>query len=377
MLDVIIAGAGPAGSVAALVLARAGARVLLLDRETFPRDKLCGDTVNPGAVARLRALGLEDGGLATARPLAGMRVSGPTATVTTSYGDGRRALALTRRALDAWLLDAAIAAGARFESGLVVREPLVDDTHGRPLVRGLCVSRGPDAPTTRLPAMITIAADGRRSTLAHALGLMRHPTRPRRWAYGTYATGVTGTDDYGEMHIRPRWYAGVAPLADGIVNLCIVTEPEAGEAPMDVVTRTIARDTALRDRFASAAFESDVRVLGPLASDARGVGADGLLLAGDAAGFVDPLTGDGVRLAIESAELAAHEALRAIETGDMGAALVRLSFARRRAFGRKLSFNRMLRWMVGSPAAVGLADLGARVAPGLVRQAVRYAGDVA
>lgn len=377
MLDVIIAGAGRAGSVAALVLARAGARVLLLDRETFPRDKLCGDTVNPGAVARLRALGLEGGPLATARSLAGMRVSGPTTTVTAPYGDGQRALALTRRALDTWLLEAAIAAGARFESGLVVREPLVDDTRGRPLVRGLCVSRGSDAPATRLPAMITIAADGRRSATARALGLVRHPTRPRRWAYGTYATGVTGLDEYGEMHIRPGWYAGVAPLADGLVNLCIVTQPEAGEAPMTVVTRTIARDTALAARFASAAFDSDVRVLGPLASDARAVGADGLLLAGDAAGFVDPLTGDGVRLAIESAELAAHEALRAIETGDMGAALVRLAFARRRAFGRKLSFNRALRWMVGSPAAVGLADIGARVVPGLVRQAVRYAGDVA
>ena len=168
MLDVIIAGAGPAGSVAALVLARAGARVLLLDRETFPRDKLCGDTVNPGAVARLRALGLEGGPLATARSLAGMRVSGPTTTVTAPYGDGQRALALTRRALDTWLLEAAIAAGARFESGLVVREPLVDDTRGRPLVRGLCVSRGSDAPATRLPAMITIAADGRRSTIARA-----------------------------------------------------------------------------------------------------------------------------------------------------------------------------------------------------------------
>jgi flavin-dependent dehydrogenase len=377
MLDVIIAGAGPAGSVAALVLARAGARVLLVDRETFPRDKLCGDTVNPGAVARLRALGLLDGPLATARPLAGMRISGPTATVTTSYGEGRPGLALTRRALDACLLKAAVAAGARFESGLIVREPLLDDTHGRPLVRGLCVSRGPDAPVMRLPAMITIGADGRRSTIAHALGLMRHPTRPRRWAYGTYATGVTGLDDYGEMHIRRGWYAGVAPLDGGLVNLCIVTEPETGEAPLDVVTRTIAHDPALAARFASASFESDVRVLGPLASDARGVGADGLLLAGDAAGFVDPLTGDGVRLAIESAELAAREALRAIETGDMGAALVRLDFARRRAFGRKLSFNRLLRWMVGSPAAVGLADLGARIAPGLVRHAVRYAGDVA
>jgi len=101
MLDVIIAGAGPAGSIAATVLARAGARVLLVDREEFPRDKLCGDTLNPGAVRILAELGLVGGPLATARPLAGMLVTGPRACVRATYGEGIVGLGITRGALDA------------------------------------------------------------------------------------------------------------------------------------------------------------------------------------------------------------------------------------------------------------------------------------
>ena len=81
MLDVLIAGAGPAGAMAALVLARAGARVVVIDRERFPRDKLCGDTLNPGAVRLLASFGLTGGALDSAVHLSGMRLTGPNASV--------------------------------------------------------------------------------------------------------------------------------------------------------------------------------------------------------------------------------------------------------------------------------------------------------
>jgi menaquinone-9 beta-reductase len=105
MLDVIVAGAGPAGSIAALVLARAGARVLIIDREAFPRDKLCGDTVNPGAIALLASLGICRGPLEGARPLYGMILSGPTMSLRAEYGSGIAARAIRRYDLDAWLLE--------------------------------------------------------------------------------------------------------------------------------------------------------------------------------------------------------------------------------------------------------------------------------
>ena len=378
MIDVIVAGAGPAGSLAAITLARAGARVLMIDRDAFPRDKLGGDTLNPGAVAWLAARGLHGGPLTGARPLRGMRVSGPHADVVARYADAAVALALPRAILDHWLLTEAVAAGVRFESGLIVRAPLIDDRRGRPVVRGVIVSRrGSPAAPVRLPASITIAADGRRSAIARALGLIRHPLHPRRWAFGVYAEGIEGTSDVGEMHIRPNFYFGIAPLTDGRCNVCLVTTPRPGARPMDVIRRSVAAEPALAPRFVRARFDADVRVMGPLAVDARAAGAEGVLLAGDAAGFVDPMTGDGLHLAMRGAELAAQEAVRVLEHGDFVEAVRRLDEARRETLRPKQQFNRLLRRLTASPSAVRAGDVGARVAPGLIRWAIRYAGDAA
>src|SRR5216110_1145179 len=101
MFDVIISGAGPAGAVAATVLARGGARVLVLDRATFPRDKICGDTLNPGTLAALRRLNLAQGFEPHALPIDGMILTGERgAMVRGGYGDGVHGLAILRRDLD-------------------------------------------------------------------------------------------------------------------------------------------------------------------------------------------------------------------------------------------------------------------------------------
>src|SRR5436189_1708530 len=99
--EVLVVGAGPAGSVAALVLARAGVRVRLVDRAQFPRDKLCGDTLNPGSLSILERLGIARGVRDRALPIAGMDITGPSGTlVSAEYPDGIRGAALTRRNLD-------------------------------------------------------------------------------------------------------------------------------------------------------------------------------------------------------------------------------------------------------------------------------------
>ena len=378
MLDLLIAGAGPAGSIAALVAARTGARVLLIDRDDFPRDKLCGDTLNPGAVRLLASLGLSGGALDRALALGGMRVTGPRASVQARYDVSPPALAIRRRELDAWLLEQAIAAGARFESGLRAIRVLTQDVAGRSIVRGLVLADRRAERELRVPALFTIAADGRRSALARALALVGADRSPRRWAYGVYATGVSGVTDLGEMHIRQGWYAGLAPLPDGLVNLCVVREPNGARLlPMNVIRQALEADSELGDRFAHAQLESDVRVMGPLAADVRATGVPGLLLAGDAAGFVDPMTGDGLHLAMRSAVLATEEALATLENGAYDAAADRLARRRRSLFGAKIRFNRFVRRLVASPVAIDAASIGARFFPGLIRQAVRYAGDVA
>ena len=318
MREVLVVGAGPAGALAAWRLASAGARVTIVDREAFPRDKLCGDTLNPGAVAFLESLRIQQSPLAAARPLAGMTVSGPRTRVDARYPAGVAGRAILRRHFDTWLLNQAVAAGAQFESGLMARGAIVARVDGADVVRGVTMGRG-SSTEFRFEAAVTIAADGRVSRVARSMDLARHPAAPRRWAFGTYMRGVTGTSDLGEMHVRGRRYIGIAPIADDVCNVCVVTGPHPeGRSPKDVVTAQIQADPQLRGRFGTATFEGPIRVLGPLAVVSPACGVPGLLLAGDAAGFIDPMTGDGLHLAVRGGWLAAGEALHALETGDLG-----------------------------------------------------------
>jgi flavin-dependent dehydrogenase len=373
MFDVIVAGAGPAGAVAATVLARGGARVLLVDRARFPRPKLCGDTINPGALAVLRRLGMTDGFASKALPLEGMVVTGERgARVRCAYGEGIRALSITRRDLDVALVSCAAAAGARLEEGVLVRGPLVDTSRGS-LVRGVIIA-GRDGRDLRVPAPLVIAADGRRSRLALPLGLSRQPAAPRRWAIGAYFSGVEGLGPFGEMHVRRGRYVGVAPVPGGLANVCLVVEG-GSRHPAALLQHTIARDVMLRERFAHARAAAAPVVVGPLAVDARSAGIDGLLLAGDAAGFIDPMTGDGMRFAVRGGELAARAALAQL-AGRLRRPHERLARQRRREFSRKWRFNRTVRRLVAADLSVDMASAAASLAPWVVRRAIRFAADL-
>jgi flavin-dependent dehydrogenase len=375
LFDVIVCGAGPAGAVAATVLARGGARVLLLDRAAFPRDKLCGDTINPGTLAILRRLGM------TAFEPSAITVDGMTVTgergvrVRCAYGGAARGLAIVRKDLDAALAGHAVDAGARFEERVLVRGPLVDDAGGERRVRGVIVA-GRDGRDVRIPAPIVIAADGRRSRLAVALALARQPRRPRRWAVGAYFADVTGLTSFGEMHVRRGRYLGVAPLPSGLANVCLVVSRQDGlDDPAALLLAAIRGDAELRDRFTAARMIAPPAVLGPLAVDAAVPGAPGLLLAGDAAGFIDPMTGDGLRFAVRGGELAGDVALAAI-AGRLSHPHARLGRLRRKEFAAKWRFNRTLRHLVDRGVTVELAGLVASSAPWILRRTIAFAGDV-
>jgi flavin-dependent dehydrogenase len=388
MLDVLIVGAGPAGAVAGTILARAGARVRIVDRARFPRDKLCGDTVNPGTLARLEALDLAAGIDERSLRIDGMKVTGAGGvTIEGRYPAGLSGRAIVRRDFDWLLLRQAIAAGCQLDEGVGVRGAIVDEQGRGRSVSGAIVSG--DRHPSPLKARVTIAADGRHSTIAFGLGLASHPPSPRRWAIGAYfenfmPNGVRPGSDpdltptFGEMHVRRGHYIGIAPVQGGLTNVCLVKPSFAGDAalgdPGSLLTRSLADDPLLRDRAADARLISGPVVLGPLAVDVRDAAIDGLLLAGDAAGFIDPMTGDGLRFAIHGGELAAAAGLQALSRGWAGVHSG-LTAARRRAFGGKWRFNRGLRAMVASPFAVDAAAIGARIAPPLLRALISRAGD--
>lgn len=386
----MVVGAGPAGSIAALILARAGITVRLLDRSAFPRDKLCGDTLNPGALSMLDRLGAGSAVRARALPITGMTVTGHIspmrrATVSASYPPDLNGVAILRRDLDALLVEAAVAAGADFTPSVHVRGPLIGADGFR--VTGVVMSAA--GATDHLDAKVVIGADGRRSTLAFALGLASFPASPRRWAFGTYFEGVDGLTSRGEMHVRPDGYIGVAPLPGGLANVCVVhgqsrLKPAptlVGAGPLVgagfsrlIIEDAIAADPDLRDRFAGAHQVARITSLGPLAVDARAAGCAGLLLAGDAAGFVDPMTGDGLRFALRGGELAAAAALDELASGRPSFAA--LHAARVREFSGKWRVNRALRSLVGSPLGVSLAASLAARWPAPVEYLVGVAGDV-
>jgi flavin-dependent dehydrogenase len=376
--DVVVAGAGPAGALAACLLARAGARVALIDRSRFPRPKLCGDTLNPGAVALLARHVDMTPLRARAIPIAGMLLSGPGPVfVRGRYDEGVTGLGVTREVLDGWLVAAAAGAGATLIDETTVSGPEVNAV-GRVTGVRLRHRRGS---TAAVSAAITLGADGRRSRLGEACGLSRCAPRPRRWAIGAYFEGVTELSALGEMHVRHGHYLGVAPTADGRANACLVQPdaPGAGDwrAPGALLASRLRADPVLGPRFARAVAATRATVLGPLAIDTRIPGCAGLLLIGDAAGFVDPMTGDGIRLALASAELAAATAMEVLD-GRLAAGVAFRQYAA--ALGaevrRKRAFNRVMRTLVASPRAVAIAARTAAIWPAPLEAAIRYAGDV-
>jgi menaquinone-9 beta-reductase len=374
--DVTIVGAGPAGAVAALCLARRGYRVRVIDRATFPRDKLCGDTLNPGALGSLAPLVDLTPVVALGLSLRGMRISGPGgAVVEARYPAGVTGLAISRRHLDQHLLAAARRAGATIDEGVVVRG--VHVIEGR--AAGVIVAT-PQGDRMH-PSRIVMAADGRTSLVARSAGLASTPRRPRRWAFGAYADGVTGmAPDAGEMHVRQGRYIGLAPLAGSVTNVCVVVSRDDAArmvaSPWPSMLAAVSDDEMLASRLAGARPLTRPVVLGPVAVDVASPAVPGLLLAGDAAGFIDPMTGDGLRLAIDGAVIAADVA------DDVLAGRVAwtqaphvLTARRRRAFAAKWRFNRSLRALVDVPDLVQAATWVARAWPGALEAVVRYAGD--
>jgi len=359
--DVLIVGAGPGGSAAAIHFARLGLRVLVLDRATFPRDKPCAEYMGPGALRHFETLGVLDTlDAAGGHPLAGTTLFGPGGGRLTGRFAGvvpapfrATGLSLSRLVLDATLVARARAVGATVLEGTQVTDLLYEE--GR--VGGVVVRDGAER-SSAISASMVIGADGLRSLVARKLGRRRHGA-PARIGFVAHVANVAGLGPEAEIHVTGEGYVGLNPIGGGVANVGLVVSStrarEAGGDPAAFFYRMLERFPAVAGRIHRREERRAVLTVGPFAASASRVTAPGALLLGDAAEFFDPVTGDGIQTALTGAELAVHatgDALR--RRGAVGPVeLAAYRALRRERFVGKWAIERAVGWAMEVPALFG------------------------
>jgi geranylgeranyl reductase family protein len=325
--DVVIVGGGPAGAAAAARLAARGLLTVLVDRASFPRDKVCGDFVGPMALAELADLGVAQtdafGATSTMANLALHVDADEPAVLKVPQVDGIPGYGrvIPRLQLDAWILDAARQAGATVLDGR--KAEAVEQAPDAITVRGRSAA-GPWQLRTRL----LLGADGSNSMVARTLRGGVPPSQDRITAVRAYFDDVEGPDGQGDIWFRGDTFPGyhwLFPTGGGSANLgvgmVVSTYPQTGRNLREMLLRLTAEDASLRFRLRGARMRG--KVLGhPLTTynPRLPLIGDRMMLLGDAAGLINPLNGEGIQYALHSARWAADVAADCLASDRLDAA---------------------------------------------------------
>ena len=345
--DAIIVGGGPAGAVCAAFCAAAGVRTLVLERAVFPRDKVCGDCLNPDAWPTLARLGVEDA----------VRALPHTALRTVEFaglrgapirlplpGHARGEIAVKRSLLDALLLRHAAARGAVVREGSAVSRV---ERAGEGFAVGTADAAGAGA-----TARFLVAADGRNSLAARLTGLLDDRRRPATDRVGLQ-THVPCPADFGPR-VQMRWFArgygGLCPVGGGELNVSLAGPP----GTLDSLKNWARGEFGLAADYPWRTIAPLDREPAPHAAVARGGG--GVFLVGDAARVVEPFTGEGIYYALRSGELAAEGIVAAVRgTLSAGQAVVRYCETHTAMYRGRLWVNRLARAAGRNPRVASLA----------------------
>jgi flavin-dependent dehydrogenase len=326
--DIVIAGAGPAGSATAIHLAKAGLKVAIIEKAIFPRPKLCGEFISPECLGHLEALGVMPAvslaGAADIDRTVFYTRSGRSLTVESDwFGMARPAIGLSRAALDDLLLRRAVELGVDLIRGVVNGIALGSDN----VVEGVKLKA---AESVR--ARLTIDATGRTQALArHALNKRQH-TRPPHVAFKAHFEGADLEADACEIYSYRGGYGGCNRVEGDRFNLCFIVDArDARENGSD--GERMLKEVVLSNKRAKFVLDKAIRVTDWIAVPVDRYGrhdpapAPGLITVGDAASFIDPFTGSGILLALQSAKVAADAVISGLGKVDAMSAAYRSAYA--------------------------------------------------
>lgn len=359
--DVIVVGGGPAGATAAIALRQHGRDVLLVDRAEFPRDKTCGDGVPPGSISVLNELGLGDEIAAAGfYPIHGIRLGSPRGrlweTDLLPRCDSAQFYIAPRRQFDHIIFARALDLGASFERANV-RGPVVSD--GR--VTGVRATQNGSEVTFRAP--VVIAADGATSSIARGLsGTAKHRDAHRGVALRAYAENIELIPNRVEFYFYRQFFPGygwVFPMGGRRANVGVIMRADAFRRKRRTLKALLAdflETPAVRGRFTGAPDVHDASSwqLNYAGGEKVRRVYDGALLVGDAGGFVDALTGEGIHNAVISGRIAADVTHAGLAAGDTSArALARYDAECDRDLGHSIRrAHRFQKWCARFPLVV-------------------------
>jgi len=400
--DVIVVGAGPSGSTAAYYLAQAGLNVLLIEKSRFPRDKVCGDGLTPRAVKSLVAMGVdvsqEAGWLRNKglRVIAGgmrLELDWPELSSWPGYG-----LVRTRASLDEQLARRAQAAGAKLLEGTAVTGPVLDDD-GR--ILGVEASAEHQEKIKSKPkednaervsgdrrtyrARVVVAADGNSSRLSVAMGLRKRDDRPMGVAVRTYYTSPRHDDDYLESWLD-LWdgkrllpgYGWIFGMGDGTSNVglgMLNTSDAFGQTDYRALLKNWLKSMPEEWGYTEENRTEPVRGAAlPMGFNRTPHYHRGLLLAGDAAGMVNPFNGEGIAYAMESGEILARvvaQALARPTRAETERVLRGYADELQAAYGRYYTLGRVFVQLIGRPKLMRYATSRGMHHPALMKFALK------